>query len=449
MRPTRLQRLARDLFAPVDGASLAVLRIVLGLMIVWDVVRYFQYGWIDEYYIAPKYSFPYLYFEWVRPWPGNGMYWHFAALGVLAAMVSAGLFYRFAMTGVWLLYTYKFLLEESVYMNHYYLIGLLCFVMIFMQPHRVWSLDRWRHPEWPQTAPWWNVLLLRYQLVLVYGFGALAKLNADWLRGEPMYSALVARGDNVPEIAAHVPPWLLAYGIAYGGIVFDAVVPVLLCVRRTRWIGFGAATVFHLLNDLFLRIGVFSYLMTGAITLFFEPDWPRRVLAWLRQAPPPASVVAPPGPAPARWSAAQRVLVAGIAAYALVQFLLPLRHFLYPGNVSWTEEGHRFSWHMKLRSKTGQMRFIATDRARGLRLAMNPEDDLRWRQVRKLHTFPDMVLLYAHYKAAEFRAAGIDPEIRVEWYCSLNGAPPRLLVDPRVDLTTRQRSLWPADWILR
>ena len=445
----RLQRWLRELYEPVDAASLAVVRIVLGLMIAWDVVRYFQYGWIDEYYIAPKFHFPYLYFEWLQPWPGQGMYVHFAALGVLSLMVAAGLFYRFAIVAVWLLYTCKFLFEESVYMNHYYLIGLLCFVMIFMQPHRVWSLDRLRHPDWPQTAPWWNVLLLRYQLFLVYAFGALAKLNADWLRGEPMHSALMRRADNVPEIAAHFPPWLLAYGIAYGGILFDAVVPVLLCFRRTRWIGFAAATIFHLLNDVFLSIGVFSYLMTGAITLFFEPDWPRRAIARLRRAPAP--VAPPPRRAPrARLTTAQRAMLAGIAAYAAVQLLLPLRHLLYPGNVSWTEEGHRFSWHMKLRSKTGQMVFSGYDPARGLRFAIDPKDDLRPRQLRKLHTFPDMVLLYAQLKADELRAAGItDPQIRVDWLCSLNGAPPRRLVDPAVDLTKERRSLWPASWILR
>ena len=69
--------------------------------------------------------------------------------------------------------------------------------------------------------------------------------------------------------------------IAYGGILVDAPVPILLCFRRTR------------LDRLHLRrglspaeracscsIGVFSYLMTGAITIFFDPDWPRQL--WRR-----------------------------------------------------------------------------------------------------------------------------------------------------------------------
>ena len=31
-----------------------------------------------------------------------------------------------------------------------------------------------------------------------------------------------------------------------------------------------------------------------------------------------------------------------------IQFLLPLRHLLYPGNVNWTEEGFRFAWRVML-----------------------------------------------------------------------------------------------------
>ena len=197
---------------------------------------------------------------------------------------------------VFLAYTYVFLLEKSVYMNHYYLIALLCFLLIWMQPHRAFALDRYRFPDLPATVPRWNVLLLRVQLFIVYFYGAIAKLNPDWLAGEPMYSEIVRRAPEVPAIAAHLPPALIAYAIAYGGILFDAGVPILLCFRRTRLIGFVLAALFHLLNHLFLNIGLFSHLMTAAITIFFDPDWPRRL--WRRAAAPRpggrAGTAAPP-----------------------------------------------------------------------------------------------------------------------------------------------------------
>ena len=440
----RVRQWAAFLCAPVDAASLAVVRIALGVVIAWDVQRYVAYGWIDEYYVLPKWTFPYLYFEWVRPWPGNGMYVHFAVLFVAALLVALGLFYRLALVVVFVAHTYVFLLDKSVYLNHYYLTALICFLMIWMQPHHAFSLDRWRHPEMSETAPRWNVVLLRTQLFIVYFYGAIAKLNPDWLAGEPMYSEIVRRGPAIPAIATHLPPALLAYAIAYGGILFDASVPILLCFRRTRGVGFVLAALFHLLNHLFLNIGLFSYLMTGAITIFFEPDWPRRL--WRRVAGTETPAAAPiVSLTPIRW--AGLVL---LHLYVLAQLLVPLRHWLYPGQVGWTEEGHRFSWHMKLRRKVGEMTITATDPDTGRSWHIDPGADLRERQIQKLYTFPDIVLQYAHYKRDELRAQGIrDPIITVDWQCSLNGAPEAPLIDPSINLADEQDSIWPARWIIR
>jgi hypothetical protein len=215
----RVRRWATTLFEPVDGASTAVFRMALGFVIAWDVVRYWQFGWIYEYYIRPKYHFGYLYLDWVEPLPGDWMYVFFAVMGVASLLVCLGLFYRPAIIVLWFLYTWKFLIEKSVYMNHYYLIGLLCFLFIFIPAHHTWSLDRRRHPEWSPTVPRWTICLLPPPLFIVYFYGAIAKLNPDWLRGEPMLSAITARSPGVPEIATHFPPALLAYAIAYGGIL--------------------------------------------------------------------------------------------------------------------------------------------------------------------------------------------------------------------------------------
>src|SRR5439155_16252275 len=77
----RRQGLLARLFAPVDIASLAFFRVAFGAVMLWEVWRYFNYGWISRYYIEPGFHFTYYGFDWVRPWPGDGMYYHFSRWG--------------------------------------------------------------------------------------------------------------------------------------------------------------------------------------------------------------------------------------------------------------------------------------------------------------------------------------------------------------------------------
>jgi hypothetical protein len=209
--------------------------------------------------------------------------------------------------------------------------------------------------------------------------------------------------------------------------------------------GFLAAVVFHAFNEVFLRIGVFSYLMTGAITIFFPPDWPRQVWRRIGKAASPP----PPLTAPVRSPVTASALLVAVHVYVLLQLAIPLRHWLYPGRVSWTEEGHRFSWHMKLRKKDSRLTIHATDPATGRRWVIDPTQDLRPRQVRKLQTFPDILVQYAHYKREQLRAQGIEePIITANWLCSLNGGPYQPLIDPTDNLAAVDRTLRPAPWIL-
>jgi vitamin K-dependent gamma-carboxylase len=95
-RPTSglLASMGRALFAPVDIAALVYFRIAFGLVMFWEVWRYFDHGWIGRYWIEPVMHFTYYGFDWVRPWPGNGMYLHFVGLGLLAIGITLGCWYR-------------------------------------------------------------------------------------------------------------------------------------------------------------------------------------------------------------------------------------------------------------------------------------------------------------------------------------------------------------------
>jgi hypothetical protein len=455
-RPRRLFQIALyRLFQPVDGASLAVFRMLFGSLLLWEVYRYFSYGWIERYYMQPGFHFTWLGFGWVEPWPGNWMKVHFAVLGALAACIALGLAYRLVAPLFFLGFTYVFLLEQARYLNHFYLICLLALLLAVVPAHRVWSLDALlTRPRWPETVPAWSLWLLRAQIGLVFFFAGVAKLNGDWLRGEPLRAWLADRTD-FPVLGRFFTEDWAAYLFSYGGLFFDLLVVPFLLWPRTRPFAFLAAVSFHSINSELFTIGIFPWLALGTALLFFPPDWPR--LSWLRarlqRRRPPQQQLITPGPSPPRgWrlSRARTLLVGGLAAYLVVQILLPLRHFAIPGNVSWTEEGHQFSWHMKLRDKESDARFrIVDSRTGGAGIVVDPARFLTDWQEDKMASRPDMLVQFSYELERQARTSGLgEVAVHAEVTSSLNGRTPQRLVDPNVDLTKIERSPFGgADWI--
>jgi vitamin K-dependent gamma-carboxylase len=448
---SRARTILYRLFEPVDGASLAVFRMVFGAILVWEVYRYFSKGWIERYFVDPTFHFTFHGFGWIEPWPGSWMEAHFAVLGALAVCITLGLAYRIAAPLFFLGFTYVFLLEQARYLNHFYLVSLLAFLLAVVPAHRVWSVDaRLSQPRWPETVPAWSLWLLRAQIGLVFFFAGVAKLNGDWLRGEPLRIWLAERTD-FPVIGRFftedVTPWLFSYG----GLLFDLFVIPLLIWPRTRALAFLGAVGFHMTNQQLFTIGIFPFLALGTALLFFPADWPR--FRWLRaRRRPPRQPIITPGPsAPHGWrlSRARTALVGGLALYLAVQILMPLRHFAIPGNVSWTEEGHRFAWHMKLRDKEAQTEFAVFDEGKRIGF-VDPGLYLTDWQWEEMSTRPDMILQFAHHIEREARGNGLgDVEVRADVFASLNGREEQRLIDPQADLTEKSRPLLlgHADWV--
>lgn len=418
-----MARLIDKLFAPVDAASLGAFRFLFGALMTYESLRYFARKGIAETYLAPPFLFPYEAAPFVAPWPGDGLYLHFALMAMAAVGIALGLFYRFS-AGLFLVtYLYVFLLDKAQYNNHYYLIVLLALLLLLAPAQRWMSLDQWRRPQ-PETVPYWNLLALQAQIFIVFFYAGVAKLSWDWLGGEPMRTWLA------PKVAVPVVgPWLAsetaAYFFSYAGLIFDLLVGFLLLSRRTLPLALAGLLVFNLTNHWLFRIGVFPFLVLATAVLFEAPDFPRRLL---RRSPPAPSLAATP---PAR--RAPVLLFLGL--YFALQILLPLRHFLYGGSVSWHEQAHRFSWHMKLRSKHGWVRFQVTDPRTGETWQVDPEEELSHRQRRRMSGTPDMIVQYAHHLRERFQARGVpDPIVRAESWVSLNRRPPQRIVDPEVDL---------------
>ncbi len=437
---SRIAGLAARLQEPVDIAPLVYFRVLFGAIMLWEVYRYFTKGWIARYFIRPAMHPGYFGFEWVAPLDGAGMYFVFAALAVLAVCIMLGLAYRWTAPLFFLGFTYVFLLDATRYLNHFYLIVLVSLLLAVLPAQRSFSLDALRNPSMSaELMPAWMLWLLRLQVGIPYFYGGLAKLNSDWLRGEPMRMWLAERTD-FPVVGPFFTREPVVYAFAYGGLLLDLLAVPMLLWHRTRKLAFVLLAAFHLSNARLFTIGIFPWMMLAATLVFFPPRAARRVVEALGYRGPKGSAVR-------RVSSWPRWALGLVAAYAVLQLLVPLRHFLYPGDVNWTEEGHRFSWHMKLRDKEGAVMLLVKD-AEGS-WDVDPDDYLRNHQLSKLVNGPDLILQVAHHVAADFRRRGHrDVKVYARAIASVNGREPQLLIDPGVDLAAESRSLLPARWIV-
>lgn len=268
----RLRRRFIDpLFVEVDASALAVFRVMFGATMLVECWRFWSKGWIERYYIEPDFLFKYYGFGWVEPWPGDGMYWHFALLALLSALIMIGALYRVATVLFFFAFTYVFLLDQARYLNHFYLVILVAFILMAIPA-----------PGMRTQAPAWSLWLFRLQFEVMYIYAGIVKVNADWLRLEPM-GMWLARRDDFPLIGELLlQDWVVALA-SYGSIVLHIVGAPLLLVKATRGWVMAIYFAFHLMNHFLFNIGIFPWLAMAGTLLFLEPDWPKRALRGLKE----------------------------------------------------------------------------------------------------------------------------------------------------------------------
>src|SRR5688500_18895254 len=126
---------------PVPALGLAAFRALFGALMFVSVVRFAAKGWIDELLVAPAFHFTYLGFDWLQPLPAPFMHAVFALMGVSALAVCVGAFTRLSALVFFLTFTYAELIDKATYLNHYYFVSLLAFLLIFLPSNTVASVD--------------------------------------------------------------------------------------------------------------------------------------------------------------------------------------------------------------------------------------------------------------------------------------------------------------------
>lgn len=414
-----------------------------------SIIRFWGNGWIQKLYIEPKFFFSYYGFEWIKPL-GYYTYILFIICIIAAVLVMIGFKYRWAILIFFLSFTFIELMDKTTYLNHYYFVSVLSFLMLFLPANVYFSVDAYRDRKKAfQKIPRWSIDSIKLLLSMVYIFAGLAKLNSDWLlKAMPLKIWLPSKYD-VPFLGQFFNENWVHFAFSWGGAFYDLAIPFFLLYRKTRPYAFVAVIAFHLLTRVLFPIGMFPYIMIVAALVFFDASVHHKILRFISRAfripkeqfDNSQFLTVPP--------LRNRGIHGFLIVFFAVQFVLPFRYLCYPGELFWTEEGYRFSWRVMLMEKAGYAQFKIVDGSSGKWFYVDNTDFLTAFQEKQMSFQPDFILEYAHYLRDHFEEQGHQQvEVYVESRVTLNGRRSTALVDPAIDLAKEKESFEHKKWVL-
>ena len=445
-----LFRFLAHLYRPISIAPLVTFRVLFGIMMFLGTLRFWMKGWITDLYVTPKFHFTYMGFEWVHPFNTTGMHLVFGLMLLSTVFISLGFLYRAAILTFFVLFSYVELIDVTNYLNHYYFISLVAFLMIWLPSNRYLALDVYFNPEIKRTqVPLWTVGIVRLQIALVYFFAGLAKLNFDWLiEAMPMKIWLPAKS-YLPVVGHFLfEPWV-AYLFSWFGAVYDLLIAFFLISGKTRPFAYLFVVGFHVSTAIFFpEIGMFPYIMIVGSLIFLSSAFHQKILDWFSKSQQMKIATANQSYSWHAWPGNYLISLL-LSIYFLLQLVIPMRYLFYPGKLFWVEEGYRFSWRVMLMEKSGIAFFYVKEPATGRTYEVNNKEYLTSLQEKMMSTQPDLILQYARYLKKEYQKKGIDdPAIFAKCYVTLNGQRSRPFVDTAVDLSRQQVSFKHYNWVL-
>ena len=428
------------LFKHIDNSALVVFRIFFGLLCFLESVGAIFTGWVNKTLIEPQFTFNFLGFDWLQPLPGNGMYVCYGIMGVFGLCIMLGYKYRLSAFGFALLWAGTYFMQKTAYNNHYYLLFLLSFIMAILPANRYASLDVKLNPKLKSISmPNWCRWVFIIQLFIVYTYASIAKIYPDWL-DTSVIKLLMQNKSNFPVVGQLLQNEGIHYFIAYSGILFDGLIIPLLLFKPTRKYAFFASIFFHLFNSFVFHIGIFPYLSLAFCLFFFEPETVRNIFLKKKKLYTKSEIKIP---------CYKSVFKSVFIVYFVIQIILPIRHYFIQDNVLLTEEGHRLSWRMMLRAKSGSISFRVVDNATNNLIPIKLNEYLTKKQQRSLRTKPDFIWQFSQILKKQFKSEGKDVSIFATCYVSVNGKPSKRFIDPEIDLAKAECNYFKHNtWIL-
>ena len=430
-----------------DSSSLAIFRLGFGFLMLYSVIRIWSKGWIESLYLLPSFHFSYLGFEWVKP-VDNYTYLIFLVCAISSFFVAIGYKYRFSVILLFLSFTYVELMDKTTYLNHYYLVSLISFLMIFLPANASYSLDSIIRNKSFKLIPKWNIDTLKLMICIVYFYAGIAKINSDWLlEAQPLKIWLTSKYD-LPILGNTIfqMDWIHIF-FSWSGMFYDLLIAFILLNKNTRPFGFILVVLFHFMTAiLFPSIGMFPYIMITCSIIFFEPETHKKILD--------RTFVIIKNPLNKIKSIKvynyrnTKVVQTLMIVFFSIQLLFPFRYFLYPGELFWNEQGYRFSWRVMLIEKKGFTEFKVVDSETSESFYVTNDKFLTEFQERQMSFQPDFILEYAHYIGDYYNKNGLNNvQVYAESFVTLNGRLSKRFIDPTVDLMKEKRGFSNKKWI--
>ncbi len=429
-------------FEEVDIAPLVLFRAAFGFLLAAEGFGAILTGWVERAYIIPKHTFVFIPFDFLSPLPGNGMYFYFIVMGCAGLMIMLGWKYRIGAIMYFLLWSGAYLMQKTNYNNHYYLMVLLTFVIIFIPANRSFSLDAKLNPNIRSNTCYRGIIWFFIGMCAIfYMYASVAKWNTDWVGYNSVEQLFLSKYDY-PVLGPLLQKFWFQKLISWGGIVFDfLVVPALLWKVTRKW-AVLAAFIFHIFNSIVFQIGVFPYMALAFLLFFYSGEELRSFLNRRRKIIPLYS-------SPNSFTISdtwKNVILMVVSIWFIIQLLLPLRHHLFEGDVNWTEEGHRMSWRMMLRTKQGRMNVSIIDHETGKKRQVDALQYLTPKQYVRVATHPDMMWQFIQILKREYDDKDIS--IFINGWVTLNGGKAYPLYKSDYDMADAEWNHFKhADWI--
>lgn len=465
-----LSTIRGKLHQDVNASSLGFARIVIGIVVFFNLVKFQEY--IQGSLIKSEFLLRYDGFEWLPMMTESNVELVFNTLYISTILMTLGVFYRVSTIITFLGYTYIFLLDKGHYNNHFYLISILLFFLSITNANR-WGIISLSGIK-TKTVPYWQLMLFKVQIFIVYFYGGLAKIESDWLSGYPMRFWLYDKVGNVPEpFSSFFETEFAALFVSWFGLVFDLLIGFMLFSRKWRRIAWIPLILFHVSNHFLWTIGEFPWLMLLLTSIYFNPDWAAKAFGTLRQKPVTfmkhilsffnpiklwkwmnpfrkdeeteaiESITVEP-------TVKTKALHGFLVVWLSFQLLFPFRQFLFEGNPSWTGEGHLFAWRMMLMEDIGAFRMKVTIPEAQESFYIGFDQYMNYGQMFRLTRTPTAVLQFAHFINDQLKenADVQDAEIYLEMWKSVNEREPQLFNDTTLNYAKVEYSAFKhSDWI--